>query len=132
MKEWWFIGHINKSQEWFEEKVKNYHGNKVGVLSKYNGSEKPIDIVYHCELHGDTYTTLNAKNICKPYFLPCKKCQSIRKSESAKKTSKSDKLFYYNRLVGLYSKRNGGKWWRMLLDLSKDYLVDTKLVMNGL
>lgn len=76
-------------------------------MSKYNGSEKPIDIVYHCELHGDTYTTLNAKNICKPYFLPCKKCQSIRKSKSAKNTNKSDKTFYYNRLVD-YCKSRGG------------------------
>lgn len=39
------------------------------------GSEKPINLVYHCPIHGDTYTTINAKNICKPYFLPCKKCQ---------------------------------------------------------
>ena len=76
-------------------------------MSKYNGSEKPIDIVYHCELHGDTYTTLNAKNICKPYFLPCKKCQSIRKSKSARNTNKSDKAFYYKRLVD-YCKEHGG------------------------
>lgn len=64
--------------------MQNYHGNKAEVLSEYNGSEKPIDIVYHCELHGDTYTTINAKNICKSYFLSRKECQSIRKSESAR------------------------------------------------
>lgn len=101
------MGHIYKSQEWFEEKVRNYHGNKVEVLSKYNGSEKPIDIVYHCELHGDTYTTLNAKNICKSYFLPCKKCQSIRKSKSARSSNKSDKVFYYNRLIDYCNEHDG-------------------------
>lgn len=96
-----------KSQEWFENKVQEYHGNKVEVLSKYNGSENPVDIVYHCEQHGDTYKTLNAKNICKPYFLPCKKCQSIRKSESARNADKGNKKYYYNRLVE-YCKQHGG------------------------
>lgn len=101
------IGHTIKSQEWFEEKVRNYHGKKVDILSKYNGGEKPIDIVYHCSVHGDTYKTINAKNICKPFFLPCKQCQSIRKSQSAKKTNKKDKQFYYNRLVEYCRKRGG-------------------------
>lgn len=101
------MGHLRKSHEWFETKVKSYHGNKVELLSKYNGSEKPIDFVYHCEIHGDTYKTINAKNICKPYFLPCKKCQSIRKSESAKKTDKTNKKYYYQRLVEYCASRNG-------------------------
>lgn len=96
-----------KSHEWFENKVHDYHEDKVTLLSRYNGSEKPIDIIYHCDLHGDTYTSLNAKNICKPYFLPCKKCQSIRKSNSAHR-NKKDKEFYYNRLVE-YCKKHGGK-----------------------
>lgn len=58
-------------------------------------------------MHGDTYTTLNAKNICKPYFLPCKKCQSDRKSKSSKNTNKGNKIFYYNRLAE-YCKKRGG------------------------
>lgn len=101
------MGHLNKSHEWFENKVKEYHGNKVELLSTYAGSEKPIDIVYHCEKHGDTFKTINAKNICKPYFLPCKQCQSIRKSASAKKAPKGNKKYYYNRLVQ-YCKEHGG------------------------
>lgn len=101
------MGHIIKNQEWFKEKVQNYHGNTVEILSKYNGSEKPIDIVYHCKEHGDTYTTINAKNICKSYFLPCKQCQSINKSEKAK-NKKSDKNFYYNRLKK-YCESYGGQ-----------------------
>ena len=58
-------------------------------------------------MHGDTYTTLNAKNICKPYFLPCKKCQSAKKSESGRNTPKYNKEFYYNRLTD-YCKKHGG------------------------
>lgn len=96
-----------KSQAWFENKVHEYHGNKVEILSKYNGSEKPIDFLYHCDKHGDTYGTVNAKNICKPYYLPCKKCQSIRKSNASPR-NKKDKMFYYNRLVE-YCKKHGGK-----------------------
>lgn len=76
-------------------------------MSEYQGTEKPIDIVYHCELHGDTFSTLNAKNICKPYFLPCKGCQSIRKSKSAKGTKKKDKRYYYDRLVKYCKDRDG-------------------------
>lgn len=76
-------------------------------MSQYTGSNNPIDILYHCELHGDTYTTINAKNICKPYFLPCKKCQSNNKMVSAKRTQKTNKNFYYNRLAD-YCKSHGG------------------------
>lgn len=103
------MGVIIKDQKWFEEKVKNYHGDKVTVVGDYIGMEKPISIIYHCSEHGDTHKTLNAKNICKPYFLPCKKCQSERKSNSAKKTKKSKdrKEFYYKRLKDYCISRGG-------------------------
>ena len=55
------MGHIIRNKEWFKEKVLKYHGDKVEILNEYNGSEKPINIVYHCKEHGDTYTTINAK-----------------------------------------------------------------------
>ena len=100
------MGYIGKDHAWFINKVKDYHGKTVEILSPYNGSERPIDIVYHCKEHGDTYATLNAKNICKDYFLPCKKCQSIRKSNSAKK-SKKDKKYFYDRLVKYCEDRGG-------------------------
>ena len=77
------MGVKTKTTEWFKQKVKEYHGDKVEVLSEYLGSEKPIKILYHCEKHGDTEKTINAKNVCKPYFLPCKQCQSENKSKSA-------------------------------------------------
>lgn len=101
------MGHIIKNQEWFVEKVKNYHGDKVEILSKYNGSEKPIDIVYHCKEHGDTYKTINAKNICKSYFLPCKQCQNIHKSEKGFGNSHS-KEYFLKRLQD-YCVSQGGK-----------------------
>lgn len=100
------MGHVAKDPKWFEEKVKNYHNDKVTILSEYQGSEKPISIIYHCDEHGDTHTTLNAKNICKPYFLPCKKCQSNNKSKSAR-TTKKDPDFYYNRIKKYCESRGG-------------------------
>lgn len=106
------MAHLNKNQEWFEEKVMNYHGDNVEILSEYIGSEKPIDIVYHCKEHGDTYKTLNAKNICKNYFNPCRICQNIHKSESNAGNSK-EKSFYLKRLQD-YCISNGG------------YLISTK------
>ena len=106
-KENFKIGNIHNTDEWFKEKVNKYHGRKVEILSKYCGSDKPIDFVYHCNKHGDTYATVNAKNICKEYFLPCKDCQSIRKSKSAKGTKKKDKQYYYDRISN-YCKERGG------------------------
>lgn len=100
------MGVICKDTEWFKMKVKEYHKDKVEVIGEYKGSLNPIDIVYHCKDHGDTYATLNAKNICKEFFLPCKKCQSYNKSESAKK-SKKDKDYFYKRLQD-YCKSKGG------------------------
>ena len=108
IKEGIIIGNLGKTTKWFKEKVFNYHGNKVEVLSDYIGGDKQIDILYHCERHGDTYKTLNAKNVCKPYFLPCKECQSINKSKSAKCSKKKDKNFYYERLKK-YCNDKGGK-----------------------
>jgi len=95
-----------KSTEWFKEKVRNYHGEKVEILSEYAGSENPIDIVYHCNKHGDTYTTLNAKNICKEYFLPCKQCQSENKRESSVGRSKNKDECYKN--LKKYCESRGG------------------------
>lgn len=101
------IGNLHNTNEWFLNKVKEYHGNKVEILSEYHGSERPIDLVYHCNQHGDTYTTINAKNVCKSFFLPCKKCQSIRKSQSHKANVGKSKQYYYDRLVEYCHSRGG-------------------------
>lgn len=46
-------------------------GDKVKILSEYTDSENPIDIVYHYDLHRDTYKTLNTKdNYCKIHNIP--------------------------------------------------------------
>ena len=52
-----------RTTEQFKEDVFKKHGDKVEILSEYLGDTKPIDILYHCEKHGDVYKTLNAKNI---------------------------------------------------------------------
>ena len=65
-------------------------------------------MIYHCPKHGDISTTVNAKNVCKPFFLPCKKCQSTRKSQAAQRRISRDKSFYYNRLVA-YCRSRGGQ-----------------------
>lgn len=103
------MGHINKSQEWFEEKVKKYHGDKVTIIGQYKGSENPVELIYHCDKHGDTTTIINAKNVCKSYFLPCKECQSENKSKMGKaKHSIKDKEYYFKRLQK-YCEDNDGK-----------------------
>ena len=101
------MGVKTKTTEWFKQKVKEYHGDKVEVLSEYLGSEKPIKILYHCEKHGDTEKTINAKNVCKPYFLPCKQCQSENKSKSAAKRENNPPEYYYERMKKYCEDRGG-------------------------
>lgn len=45
--------------------------------------------------------------MCKPFFLPCKKCRSANKSNARKKIVGKSKQFYYDRLVE-YCKSRGG------------------------
>ena len=92
-----------KTQEEFEKEVYEYHHGRVKILSKYNGSDNPVDLSYFCDEHGITFATMNAKNICKPYFLPCKSCQAKRKSIAAKKTDKNNKK-YYDKKYTLFKK----------------------------
>lgn len=96
-----------KTQEEFESEVYKYHHGRVKILSKYNGSDNPVDLSYYCDEHGYTFATMNAKNVCKPYFLPCKDCQAKRKSIAAKKTDKKNKKYYYQRLVDYCAERGG-------------------------
>ncbi len=101
------IANKTYDHKWFKNKVYEYHGNKVDLLSEYNGGNKQINIVYHCEFHGDTYKTINAKNICKPYFLPCKECQSINKRKSSAAKENKGKEYYYQRLKDYCESRGG-------------------------
>ncbi len=78
------------------------------VLSEFISGTDPIDIIYHCKFHGDSYKTLNAKNVLAKTFSPCKECTSIVKSKKAKSSSKKDKEFHYNRLKN-YCESKGGK-----------------------
>ena len=61
---------INK--ELFISHLKDKYGDKVELISEYHGKERPVEILYHCEKHGDTTKWLNAKNIFGLNFNPCK------------------------------------------------------------
>lgn len=34
-RRWFIISNLHKSNEWFLDKVKNYHGNRVEILSEF-------------------------------------------------------------------------------------------------
>ena len=93
--------------EKFYDKIKERCGDTVTVMSEFIGSEKPIDIIYHCKEHGDTYTTLNAKNIFKSNFCPCKMCQSNHKKKSRAESKGLTKEDYYKRLVKFCADKDG-------------------------
>ena len=93
--------------EKFYDKIKERCGDTVTVMSEFVGSEKPIDIIYHCKEHGDTYTTLNAKNIFKSNFCPCKMCQSNHKKKSRAESKGLTKEDYYKRLVKFCADKDG-------------------------
>jgi hypothetical protein len=107
------LGIKRRTTEEFKEKVKEKFGDKVEIISEYLGGTKPIDIIYHCEKHGNTNSTINAKNIFIPSFNPCKKCESEHKSESG--IDKKDKTYYYERMKK-YCDDHGGEL------ISKEYI----------
>jgi len=82
----------------FKERIFNKLNNKVEILSEYNGGTEPIDLVYHCEKHGDKYKTINAKNILSKSFQPCDECNSERKSKAGTGKNLKDKQSYYDKL----------------------------------
>lgn len=100
------------NKELFLENLKNKHGDKVELLSEFYGKEKKVDIVYHCEKHGDTITSLNAKNIFGNNFNPCKEC--LKDKHSQYKHSRKDKKYFYEKLKDCCLTHNGNvietKW----------------------
>lgn len=90
--------------EQFKEKVYNKHGKKVEILGEYIKSTIPISFVYHCDVHGDTIKSINAKNILMNCFQPCKLCNSIIMSN---KQSSQDKNVNYNRLLTYVNVKGG-------------------------
>lgn len=94
--------------ERYFEKVRTKYGDKVEILSEYQGKERPIVICYHCEKHGDTVKTMVAKNVFDRAFNPCKECKKEKKSIATANAHKMSKEDLYNRLVE-YCKSWGGK-----------------------
>ena len=112
-----------QSTETYKQKVFAKRGDKVEILSEYLGGTEPIDFVYHCEKHGDTYKTLNAKNILAKCFQPCKQCDLELKSHKAKIAIR-DKNGQLKRLQE-YCKSMGGKLISTKWTIAKDlYEID--------
>lgn len=64
----------------FKDKIYNKYDGKVEILGEYNGGLESIDFVYHCDKHGDKYSTMNAKNISSnKTFQPCEDCMRENK-----------------------------------------------------
>lgn len=93
------------NKELFLQHLKDAFGNKVELVSEYHGKEKKVQIIYHCEKHGDTVAWINAKNIFGLNFCPCKKCQTEKRSRQ--RHSFKDKQYFYNRLKAYCEKRGG-------------------------
>ena len=112
-----------RTTEQFKEDVFKKHGDKVEILSEYLGNTEPIDILYHCEKHGDVYKTLNAKNIFGKSFQPCKQCDLELKSIKAKLAVR-DKNYQLKRLQD-YCESMGGRLISTKWTTAKDtYEVD--------
>ena len=115
-----------QSTDTYKQKVFAKRGDKVEILSEYLGGTEPIDFVYHCEKHGDTYKTLNAKNVTASCFQPCKQCDLELKSQKAKVAIK-DKGYQYRRLQE-YCRSMGGELISTEWTIAKDlYEVDCKV-----
>lgn len=99
------MGRIDKQK--YLDKVKELYGDKVKIVSEYLGKEYPITICYHCDKHGDTIKTLNAKNVFNKSFCPCKECQHDHKSKSVSKSHNMTKKDFYDRLIAYCKERNG-------------------------
>ncbi|MCD3232653.1 hypothetical protein IRP63_14920 (plasmid) [Clostridium botulinum] len=104
----------------FKVKVFNKHKNKVEIISDYKGGIKPIKFIYHCSVHGDTYKTINAKNILAKSFQPCDECRKELQSIKAKQSLSKDDSYFYERLK-TYVESKGGK----LISKKWTYAKDT-------
>lgn len=102
-----------KTEEYLK-KVKERYGKKVEIISEFRGSVRPITICYHCEKHGDTVKTLNAKNVFGRNFNPCKGCLTEKKSVPRT----NDKVELYNRLAE-YCRSKGGEVLETKWDFAK-------------
>ena len=107
-----------QSTDIYKQKVFAKRGDKVEILSEYLGGTEPIDFVYHCEKHGDTYKTLNAKNVLASCFQPCKQCDIELKSSKGK-SKNMNKDYQYNRLKQ-FCESKGGKLISTVWTIAKD------------
>ncbi|MDP9675193.1 hypothetical protein J2W97_001176 [Paenibacillus jamilae] len=102
-----------QTTEEFRKKVYNKFGDKVRILSDYNGGTEPISFIYHCSEHGDIHKSINAKNILAKSFSPCTTCSNNLKSTVSCK-NKKDHTYFLKRLKSLCESKGGSlvspKW----------------------
>ena len=102
-----------KDTEWFKNKIKNKYGNKVILLSEYNGSLNKVKIKTYCEKHGWNEKELNAKNIFATSFTLCEKCSYENRNMDNNKKSKEE---LYEEFKKIIENKNGklitDKWTR--------------------
>ena len=89
------------------DKVKEKYGDKVELLSEFQGKERKITICYHCEKHGGTTKEMVAKNVFNRNFCPCKECSSEKRAESEVIGHRMTKEDLYKRLADYCSSRGG-------------------------
>ena len=83
------------SQEEFEKKVFDKHGNDVKVMGTFNGMGNPVTIKCYCGKHGWSEKTINAKNIFAKSFTLCKNCAYSNRGSYTKSSDCFRKLKEY-------------------------------------
>lgn len=88
------MGKKRRTTQEFKDYICEKTNGKVEILSEYNGACEPIDFVYHCEIHGDIYKTMNAKNISSnKEFQPCDECTREKQRMNSGVSRKPNDLY---------------------------------------
>ena len=113
------------------DKVKEFHGDKVEILSEYQGKDKPVDIVYHCSVHGDVYKSVKACHLFEKSFSPCLDCAWDRRA-SVKAGDKFNRLTIIERAEDYVSpKGKHEKQWLCQCDCGNKKVVSTSHLKTG-
>lgn len=94
-------------KEGFVQRVRDVYGERVELLSEYQGTAKRLTICYHCEKHGDTVKEyVRAKTVFYKDISMCNECAKEKRTISAhtKLCSKSDLI---NRLIDYCNSHDG-------------------------
>lgn len=113
------------------DRIKEKHGDKVEILSEYQGKDSSIDYVYHCDKHGDTYKTAKASHLFEKSFKPCKEC-TYENAGTVRVGDKFNKLTIIERSVDYISpKGRREKQWLCRCDCGNEKVVSTSHLKTG-